>query len=442
MTDRTPMARSALGRAREWLDRTYGGLVVLAGEEPVHTTEHATLFGCGYARTGEPLLAATIRVPADGGPPFPVANAAPLAENGDPVAPPGEVDGWRWRVNARNCVVAADVSVDGHPASACAWQPADEAPGWWDRLLARHFPDTEVATCETWAQAGQAVVDGGPDSRAVVWLRRHIGGRRLTGHLLYARRDERTRRAVLLDPQVGTLATTTDDEVDSLVVARFHRSVRGPVHPWEAAADAFPAAVAKATSWLDHLYRGEVTLVAPDPADETNRGWLFACTTTRFLRSGDWHDQMLDAALLVPKAAGETPSGLPNRDPWTWLREWDEGATGLPAPPGREPGAPAWFAPLTERLGRLHEARPHRHWAGALAAVDALPVDTLALIWLRRKDNRNRETVGHLLWAVNRAGRIDMVDPTAPPGAPPVDADPFELRVFRVDSPASAVLGS
>ncbi|HYQ61986.1 YrhB domain-containing protein [Actinophytocola sp.] len=432
-------------RARAWLHRTYGDLVVLAGTEPLRVTERAALFGCRYAGADEPMLAAALWVPAGDRPPFPAANAAPLDEDVNHVPSQETGEDWRWRVNARNCVVAADAAVDGNPASAGAWRAADESPGWWDRLVSRYFPAAEVAGCDDWAQAGAAVVDGGPGTRAVVWLRRRLDGGDLTGHLLYARYDEGTGQALVLDPQLGTLASTLDDEVDSLVVARFHRAeplgVR-PLQPWEGPAEDFPAAVAKAAGWLDYLYGGQAVLVAPDPADETRRGWLFACTTSRFLDTGDWRDQMLDAALLVPKAAGEHPFGLPNRDPWTWLRDWDGGVADLPAPPEAEPGAPTWFPSLTARIGRLDGAHPHPHWAGALGEIHGLPPDALALIWLRRKDYRDRETVGHLLWARNGGDEIHVLDPTAPPDASPLGADPFELRVFRVGvSPAATVRG-
>nr|WP_246869282.1 toxin glutamine deamidase domain-containing protein [Saccharopolyspora sp. ASAGF58] len=71
-------------------------------------------------------------------------------------------------------------------ASALPWDPAGETPGWWGRMLAAHFPGAEVVTCATWADAAGTVVDGGVGTRAVVWLRRQVGGRELAGDLLYA----------------------------------------------------------------------------------------------------------------------------------------------------------------------------------------------------------------------------------------------------------------
>jgi hypothetical protein len=414
-------------RAREWLVRAYGDRVVLDSAEPLRETSRSVLLGCRHATADEPMLAATICVPTDGRDPFPVANATPLEE----AVGRGDGDSWRWRANARGCVVAMDAVLDGAAASALPWRPGDESPGWWDRLLAGHFPDAEVSTCSTWAQVGAAVVDGGPGTRGVVWLRRHLDGRELTGHLLHVHHDEESGRALVVDPQLGTLATVADREVESLVLARFHRLPGAPVRPqWEERAVDFTAAVAKASAWLEHTYGGAARLVAPNPADELRRGWLFACTTTRFLETGDWRDQMLDAALMVPKAEGERPFGLPNRDPWTWLRDWDEGVTGLPAPPA--PAEATWFGPLTEQIGSFHAETSHEHWAAAFEEIEGFPVDTLALIWLRRKDIRGRETVGHLLWARNLGREVEVMDPTVNATAPPGDLDTFELRVFRV----------
>lgn len=424
------------GRARAWVRRTYGDLVVLADTEPIRTTDRMALFGCRYAHAREPMLAATVGVPTDGRSPFPVANAEPLDEETNLAWSPEESEPWRWRVNARNSVVAVDSVVDGSPASACAWHPADEAPGWWDRLLSRHFPTVEVGGCSTWAQVGQAIVDGGPGTRGVVWLRRHLAGLELTGHLLYAHHDEETGQATVVDPLNGTTAAVDDREVDSLVLARFHRPIPPPdmrsITPWAAPATDFPAAVAKAESWLDFVYRGQVTLVSPDPADETRRGWLFACTTVRFQETCDWRHQMLDAALVVPKAAGETPFGLPNHDPWRWLREWNAGAVGLPAPPAL--GEVFWFSSMYEQVGRLRGGTPHPHWTGALEEVRGFPGDSLALIWMRRKDAQDRETVGQLFWAVSKDDEVHVTGPATESGSLPVDDDPFELRVFRIGS--------
>ncbi|WP_395474326.1 toxin glutamine deamidase domain-containing protein [Saccharopolyspora spinosa] len=164
-------------RARSWLQDTYGPRVVLRGEEAILSTERAAFFGCGYVESDEPMLAATICVPRDGAEPFPASNAGPLDESLNVLgSAPGS---WRWRVNAGNCVVATDAAVSGWPASALPWDPAGEVPGWWDRMLASYFPDAEVVTCATWEDARRTIVDGGVGTRAVVWLRRQLGGREL-----------------------------------------------------------------------------------------------------------------------------------------------------------------------------------------------------------------------------------------------------------------------
>lgn len=421
-------------RARGWLTATYGDGVVLADTEPIRTTERSVLFGCRYAQASEPMLTATICVPADGREPFPVANAAPLDEDQNLLSA-GVADTWRWRVNARNCVVAADAAVDGLAVSARPWQPTDESPGWWMRLLTEYFPSSEVATCASWSQVGDAIAEGGPGTRGVVWLRRHLDGRDLTGHLYYSQYDPSFDAAAVLDPQLGKLATVDDREVAELVLARFHRPA-GPPGPlltakWEAPADGFAAAVAKAEDWLDFVYQGKVRLVGPDAADETRRGWLFACAPARYVETGDWRDQMLDAALVVPKAGGESPFGLPNRDPWTWLLAWDAGRTGLPEPP--PPGDISWYGAVGARVGGLHGDRAHPDWGGAIEEVNALPVGSPALLWVRRRDGRDRETVGHLLWARNGGDVIEVFDPTAIGQTLPVDTKVFEVRVLRVE---------
>jgi hypothetical protein len=430
----TPVMIDPANIATSWLDRTYGGLVVLDGTEPVDVSERAVLLGCRYADrrdAGVPMLAATLCVPRDGSEPFPVANADPFDEELNLSRPPGSDPRlWRWRLNARNCLVATDAAVDHRPVSALPWQPADERPGWWDRLLTAYFPGAEVATCSRWEEAATAVADGGPGTRAAVWLRRRSDGRDVTGHLLYAVHHEGA--AVFLDGQRGEPARVDDAEVGELVVARVHRPVAaGSVPRWEAAAPDFAAALDKATSWLEHTYGGDAALVEPAPADELERGWLFACSTKAFLAGGDWREQMLDAALVVPKAARLAPFGLPNHDPWNWLRDWDAGRPELPAPPA--PGAAAWFGPTTAQLPPILSEHAHRDWAGVLGELIGSPVDTRALIWLRRKDSRGRESVGNLLWGIKETGGVKFVDPLADHGQPTMTAEPFELRVFRVN---------
>lgn len=406
--------------ATNWLDRTYGGLVTVASEQPLLELERNWLVGCAYADDPGPLLAATVAVPKDGSEPFPVANADPLAED--------LADGWEWRVNARGCLVATDAAVQNRPASALPWRPGDEAPGWWDRLLTNHFVDAEVGTCDTWAEATTAIVAGGPGTRGAIWLRRQVAGAEITGHLLYASYNDGN--AVFLDGQRGTLARLDDDEVGQLVLARFHRPDpvdAAPVLLSMAAAPDLAAAVDKATNWLDSVYEGAVALVDPAAADETARGWLFACATKRFLVTGDWRDQLLDAALVVPKEAGAEPFGLPNDDPWTWLRAWDAGQAGLPDPPA--PSSAVWLEPTAKQLGAVRGTSTHQHWGDALAELADLPNGAKALVWLRRRDGRKRETVGNLLVALKDGDEVRLVDARTP--EPTIEPDPLAVHVIR-----------
>jgi hypothetical protein len=407
--------------AANWLDRTYGGLVTIAGDQPILETERTWFVGCAYVDDPGPLLAVTLAVPKDGAEPFPAANALPLDESLD------LADGWEWRVNARGCLVATDAAVGGRPASAVPWRPPDEAPGWWDRLITGHFPDAEVATCATWDDVTSAIAAGGPGTRGAVWLRRQVAGAEITGHLLYA--SYTGGDVIVVDGQRGTLATLDDAEVGQLVLARYHRlapDAAGPVLPTLAAAPDLAAAVEKATSWLAGVHGDAVALVDPAPADETERGWLFACTTKRFLATGDWRDQLLDAALVVPKAAGAEPFGLPNDDPWTWLRAWDAGQPGLAEPP--EPGAASWLESVARQFGTIRSTSTHQHWGGALTELADLPDGEQALVWLRRRDGRRRETVGNLLVALKEGHEVRLVDARAP--TPTIERDPLAVHVI------------
>jgi hypothetical protein len=404
--------------AVDWLDRTYGGLVTVASDQPVLETERTWLVGAAYADQPGTLLAATVAVPKDGSEPFPAANGDPLAHD--------LADGYRWRANARGCLVATDAAVGSRPASALPWHPSDESPGWWDRLLAGHFPGAEVAGCANWDEVASAIVAGGQGTRGAVWLRRNVAGAEVTGHLLYASHVDG--QAVVIDGQRGLPALLDDDEVGSLVLARFHREdPDDAVMPSLASAPDLAAAVDKATSWLDGVYGGAVALVDPAAADETERGWLFACTTKRYLVTGDWRDQLLDAALVVPKTAGTEPFGLPNNDPWTWLRAWDAGETGLQEPP--EPGDAVWFEPAARQLGTVRGTSTHQQWGDALLELAGLPNGAKALVWLRRRDARLRETVGNLLVALKDGGEVLLVDSRTP--EPAIEPDPLAVHVIR-----------
>ena len=144
----------------------------------------------------------------------------------------------------------------------------------------------------------------------------------------------------------------------------------------------------------------------------------------KFLATGDWREQLLDAALVVPKAEGEEPFPLPNNDPWSYLRAWDSGATDLPEPP--DPAGPDWFATTVGEAA----TSTHRHWADALAALSALPPSTRALVWLRRADDRGRETVGNLLVAVRDTDDVTLLD--ARGGPPVIDPEPLAVHVITL----------
>ena len=418
--------------AADWLALVYGGRVVVTDPEPLAEGQRSWLVRCGHRDpAAQPMLAGTLAVPKDGRAPFPVATGAPVDEALNLAAPawpeePGQ-EQWRWRVNARNCVVAADAVLRGGQATALPWRPEDERPDWWSRLLAAHFPDATTSAHRTWAAALDAIGAAGPGARAVVWLRRRFRGVEISGHLLYAAPVEGS--LVVLDPQRGVPADLRDEEVHELVVATFHRASTEPgAAPWAVPAPDLDAAVAKAAAWLQAAYGGEVSLVDPDAADELHRGWLFACTTEAFRRSGDWRDQLLDAALVVPKDAAE-PFGLPNEDPWTYLQRWDAHASGLPAPPA--PGDPAWFEPTMRELGQVLGASHHADWPGLLAEVAELPAETAAVVWQRRVDGRGRETVGHLFLADGDGSRARVVDPREPAAPPRLDEDPHGLVLIR-----------
>ncbi|WP_312868035.1 YrhB domain-containing protein [Amycolatopsis pithecellobii] len=417
-------------RAQAWLSATYGDLVTLESTEPVLDGRRLALFNCRHTGSDEPLLAATLCVPKDGGQPFPAANADPLDEDINLSTAP-ESGLWRWRLNARNCLVATDAAIENRPATALPWQASDEEPGWWDRLVARYFPGAEISVHSSWTEISQVFLDSGEGTKGVVWLQRKLNDRPLTGHLLYV--DYNSDGVIVIDGQRGSLAELNDAEVGQLVLARFHRVPDAAAEeitvPWENAAPDFEAAVEKAGQWLKYSYSDEAVLVSPDPEDELERGWLFACTTSRFVASGDWRDQMLDAAVVVPKEAGKAPFGLPNRDPWGYLEDWDDGKD-LPEPPPS--GVAAWYSPTIAGIGEVASVQQHPHWGSAFEEITAFPTGTRALVWVRRKDIRGRESVGHLLWAINENNGIQLIDPTSPDGQALMDPNPFELRVIRV----------
>ncbi|MGW3473731.1 hypothetical protein ACWDKQ_36045 [Saccharopolyspora sp. NPDC000995] len=107
-------------------------------------------------------------------------------------------------------------------------------------------------------------------------------------------------------------------------------------------------------------------------------GWLFACTTRSFQDSGDWQ-------MVAP-------------------------------------------------LGPVVGVSVHEHWFGVLEEIASFPAQTQVLAWLRRRDIRGRESVGHLLAAVNDTDGVRLFDPMDGRAQPLIETAPFELRVMRFDS--------
>ena len=212
----------ARGAAERWLDRIYGG-TVQSTRFPLLETPRVAVFGCRFRNGTTPMLAAAIAVPTNGDTPYLLPNDRPFGDLGigeDTPTPWHAPRDWAHRVNARNCVLALDAVVDRTPTSAAPWQPQDERPDWWTRLL-RHFPTPEVSTCENWHDALSAVADATPDTRGVIWIRRELAGVEVTGHLLYAHNNNGT--VAVLDALTGTPADLETATVSTLTLARFHR---------------------------------------------------------------------------------------------------------------------------------------------------------------------------------------------------------------------------
>ena len=403
-------------RAAAWLGSTYRGLVEPATPHPVHETAGAWVYSCrtlnqqGYPST--PMLSASVVVPKDGSSPFHPSVSAPLAD----MEPAGEreaadrVAQQARRINARGCVVAVHSAINSAPSVPLPWNPSDEAPGWWARLTRRYFPAFEHVPATDWNSVISAVADPGPDTRGVVWVRRELGGAEATGNLIYAHNHKG--QVVLLDGQAGGLAKLDTSLLRELILIReLPEASLARKYPWQAEAQDFPAALRKARLWLEQAYQGQVELVGPEPGDEIRRGWVFACNTKGHLRDGRWQDGMVDAALVVPREA-DAPFGLPNSDPWTWLRRWDAGGTpgsaGFPVPPA--PGHAAWFEPTLSGLGPVLSATEHAGWAAASEELSGFPVGARAVVWVRRVDTRGRESVGRLLNAVHTDRGVMLVD--------------------------------
>ncbi|WP_063756865.1 YrhB domain-containing protein [Streptomyces sp. NRRL F-5135] len=410
-------------QAQHWLDVTYHGLVELAAPGPVAQDAHTWLFACrtkpqpGYPRT--PMLAASVAVPKNGMPPFHPAADDPWGDlNAFARAPVArEPAAQARRLNARGCVVTVSATMGGAPASPLPWSPAHEAPGWWELLLKRYFPGAEQISCASWDEVIVAAREPGPGTGGVVWVRREMAGEEVSGHLVYAHNDNG--QVVFLDGMTGGLARLDVAGLRTLAFARLRPADGAPApapDPVRQAAGDLRTAVEKAEAWLLRTYDEPVELVEPDASDEMARGWLFACESGEYRRGGDWSRAMLDAAVVVPKDRGE-PFCLPNSSPWSWLDAWNGGAEPgdgtLSLPP--RPGTASWLTPTLRQLGKPVAVAEHADWDGVLAELAELPVGGRALVWVRRKDARGRESVGLLLTGFRSEAGSGLVDSSADP---------------------------
>ncbi|MGW1639807.1 toxin glutamine deamidase domain-containing protein [Streptomyces lavendulae] len=211
-------------RALEWLLTTYQGLVGLAGIEPVAEDAGTWLFACrtverpGHPRT--PMLTASVVVPKDLGRPFHPASDDPWTDAGEYTRTQQERDPevQARRLNPRGCVVTVAAAIAGAPSTPLPWQPAHEAPGWWELLLTRYFPAAEQIRCGSWDEVVRRAGETGPDTQGVVWVRRVIRGTEVSGHLLYVHNNDG--RVVFLDGMTGGLARLDTVGVLELVFAR------------------------------------------------------------------------------------------------------------------------------------------------------------------------------------------------------------------------------
>lgn len=211
-------------RALEWLLDTYRGLVELVGIEPIAEDAGTWLFACrtteqpGYPRT--PMLAASLVVPKRPGTPFHPASDDPWGDVAAYTQAPERRDPevQARRLNSRGCVVTVAAAIAGAPSTPLPWQPAHEAPGWWELLLKRYFPTAEQIRCASWDEVILRVEETGPDTQGVVWVRRVIGGTEVSGHLLYAHHHNGS--VVFLDGMTGGLARLDAVGVLELVFAR------------------------------------------------------------------------------------------------------------------------------------------------------------------------------------------------------------------------------
>lgn len=403
-----------LRRAEQWLEQTYRGRAALLGPDPVLETAETWLFACTAADAAgsgaEAMLNASLAVPKNASTPFHPATDDPAADLAAFDADPGRRDplAQARRTNARGCVLAMHAALGGAKATALPWRPAHESPGWWERLVGQFAPDAALAPFEDWGALFAEVESYGPDARGLVWIRREVRGVESSGHLLYAHHHDG--QVALVDPMVGRLGRAEEEGVRSVALAVAPSPGRAPAPAgprWRGPAESFDAARAKAEAWLREVYGDQVLLLDPRPADEGPRGWLFACNTRSHTRTGHWQDGMLDAAVVVPRNTDE-PFGLPNSAPWSWLRQWQEGATPAASPPA--PGPAAWFAPTMSRLGGVVSISDHADWQSLTAELAGFPEGSRALVWLRRSDPQGRESVGLLLNGMCTADGIMLLD--------------------------------
>ncbi|SHM66152.1 YrhB domain-containing protein [Actinacidiphila paucisporea] len=411
--------------AHEWLRSAYDVPVELL-RDPVAETPQAWVFSTALQPTPgvhgptapAPPLTSLVCVPKNGMPPFHPATDDPWGDLADFERDPRPRDPAEQarRTNARGAVLAAHATVGGAPATALPWQSAHESPTWWDDFLLRYFPTAEVGPCPDWETVIAAVGELGPGTAGVVWVRRELHGAEATGHLLYAHNKDG--QVALLDPQARRLARLETENVREIVLARVPpasahetRDAQPSAARSSTGVTDFGAAVRAAEAWLEHVYGDQVVLVEPSPADETARGWLFACNTRDFLADGNPQHAMLDAALVVPKD-GSVPFGLPNSDPWGWFDRWDRGAQpgvdGFPLPP--EPGPAAWFAPTMSPLGAVLSVTDYTDWQTLVAGLAEMPVGSRSVVWVRRNDRRGRESVGLLCVAAQTENGLVLID--------------------------------
>lgn len=208
--------------AQQWLNGVHGGRVGLVGPQPVLETAQMWAFGCAAYTPDRQLesgvmLAATVAVPKDGSPPMHLTNTDPWTDL--QTLPPLPPERQVFRMNALSCAVAGDASFRGQNLQAGPWQPSDEAPGWWHRLVAGHLQGAQVFAYPTWDDVIRAIAEGGLGTRGIVWVRRHVNGVEFTGHLINVQSTEHG--VVLLDFQSGALATLEQPQyIRQLVLTR------------------------------------------------------------------------------------------------------------------------------------------------------------------------------------------------------------------------------